>query len=270
MRDLAWFSRTSETRVSCARKRCSPYSILGGGGYCGLVPRKVALWGFCLSRAFAGELTWPGVNSMLSCFCERSLAVSLSTWFWGQWPEPCFLAVRVWDLGPLQGHSSEGHGSLSEGRGSRDGPSPLSSNPSPRSSTLCPPNPPLLPGHSLCKSGIFCWANGTSSLPFTHLATMGSCYGLEERGTDTCCLQVGPEHPAELAPEDPLKATGVAFTFESLAIWHSAQYRLNGPKLSRMKALLPPQPCYESSPWRELIDKRHWRERVSPPPPGPQ
>lgn len=162
------------------------------------------------------------------------------------------------------------HGSLSEGRGSRDSPSPLSSNPSPRSRTLCPPNPPLLPGHSLCKSGIFCRANGTSSLPFTHLATMGSCYGLEERGTDTCCLQVGPEHPAELAPEDPLKATGVAFTFESLAIWHSAQYRLNGPKLSRMKPLLPPQPCYESSPWRELIDKRHWRERVSPPPPGPQ
>lgn len=183
-------------------------AIQHSGGDCGLVPRKVALWGFCLSSAFAGELTWPGVNSMLSCFCERSLAVSLSTWFWGQWPEPCFLAVRVWDLGPLQGHSSEGHGSLSEGRGSRDGPSPLSSNPSPRSSTLCPPNPPLLPGHSLCKSGIFCWANGTSSLPFTHLATMGSCYGLEERGTDTCCLQVGPEHPAELAPEDPPQGDG--------------------------------------------------------------
>lgn len=119
---------------------------------------------------------------------------------------------------------------------------PLASNPCPQSITLCPPSP-LLPGHSLCRSGIFCRASGASSLPFTHLATMGLCYGLKERGTDTCCSQVDQigEHPASLAPENSFKALGVAFTFESLTIWQDAKDRLNGQGFLRMKPplLLP-------------------------------
>lgn len=68
----------------------------------------------------------------------------------------------------------------------------------PQSITLCPS--PLLPGHSLCRSGIFCRVSGSSSLPFTHLATMGLCYGLKERGTDMCCSQVDRRAPSQPNP----------------------------------------------------------------------
>lgn len=147
---------------------------------------------------------------------------------------------------------------------------PLASNPCPQSITLCPPSP-LPPGHSLCRSGIFCRASGASSLPFTHLATMGLCYGLKERGTDTCCSQVDQigEHPASLAPENSFKALGVAFTFESLAIWQDAKDRLNGQGFLRMKppSLLPPQPSRGIQP----LEGAHWQVavegRVNPPPP---
>lgn len=49
------------------------------------------------------------------------------------------------------------------------------------------PSDCLLPGHSLSRSeGVFFKADGTSSLPFTHLATMGFCFCLKERGTHRC------------------------------------------------------------------------------------
>lgn len=82
---------------------------------------------------------------------------------------------------------------------SQGSPPPLSSNPFPPVYNPRPPSP-LLPGHSLCRSGIFCRASGASSLPFTHLATMGLCYGLKERGTDMCCSQVDRRAPSQPGP----------------------------------------------------------------------
>lgn len=49
--------------------------------------------------------------------------------------------------------------------------------------TLCPQDR-LLPGHLLSRSeAVFFEAGGPSWLPFAHLATMGLCYCLKERGT---------------------------------------------------------------------------------------
>lgn len=112
--------------------------------------------------------------------------------------EHCLRATRLGAPGlcksMVQNLSEEG-----TAKGWSQGSAPLASNPCPPVYNPRPPSP-LLPGHSLCRSGIFCRASGASSLPFTHLATMRLCYGLKERGTDMCCSQVDRRAPSQPGP----------------------------------------------------------------------